>query len=146
MFGEVAGSARTGSAREGQEREYRYSWKRQNWFDNQREEHLAVRNKVGLFDMTSFGKSASRAATPGLPAKALRQRHGRGAGQIVYTQMLNERGGIEATYPDRGCRKRLFFLVVPGATLQRDLAWLRKHLATSSSSSPMSPPPKPCFA
>jgi 4-methylaminobutanoate oxidase (formaldehyde-forming) len=57
VFGEVAGWERANwFAREGQEREYRYSWKRQNWFDNQREEHLAVRNGVGLFDMTSFGK------------------------------------------------------------------------------------------
>ncbi|ESY85420.1 FAD-dependent oxidoreductase, partial [Mesorhizobium sp. LNHC220B00] len=47
VFGEVAGWERANwFAREGQEREYRYSWKRQNWFDNQREEHLAVRNKV----------------------------------------------------------------------------------------------------
>src|SRR5205085_2355446 len=57
VFGEVAGWERANwFARPGQEREYRYSWKRQNWFDNQREEHLAIRNKVGLFDMTSFGK------------------------------------------------------------------------------------------
>lgn len=57
VFGEVAGWERANwFARDGQEREYRYSWKRQNWFENQREEHLAVRSGVGLFDMTSFGK------------------------------------------------------------------------------------------
>ncbi len=57
VFGEVAGWERANwFARPDQEREYRYSWKRQNWFDNQRDEHLAVRNGVGLFDMTSFGK------------------------------------------------------------------------------------------
>jgi len=55
--GEVAGWERANwFATEGQEREYRYSWKRQNWFDNQRAEHLAVREAAGLFDMTSFGK------------------------------------------------------------------------------------------
>ncbi|HEV7437415.1 MAG TPA: FAD-dependent oxidoreductase, partial [Pseudorhizobium sp.] len=57
VFGEVAGWERANwFANEGQEREYRYSWQRQNWFGNQREEHLAVRKGVGLFDMTSFGK------------------------------------------------------------------------------------------
>jgi 4-methylaminobutanoate oxidase (formaldehyde-forming) len=57
VFGGVAGWERANwFAREDQEREYRYSWKRQNWFENQRDEHLAVRNGVGLFDMTSFGK------------------------------------------------------------------------------------------
>ena len=65
VFGGVAGWERANwFAREDQEREYRYSWKRQNWFDNQREEHLAVRNGVGLFDMTSFGKIRVEAATP----------------------------------------------------------------------------------
>ena len=79
VFGEVAGWERANwFARPGQEREYRYSWKRQNWFDNQRDEHLAVRNGVGLFDMTSFGKIRDRGPRrAGLPAAALRQRHGR---------------------------------------------------------------------
>ncbi|TGR60345.1 FAD-dependent oxidoreductase, partial [Mesorhizobium sp. M2D.F.Ca.ET.223.01.1.1] len=82
-------------ARDGQEREYRYSWKRQNWFDNQREEHLAVRNGVGLFDMTSFGKIR----VEGRDACAFLQRlcandMDVAPGKIVYTQMLNQRGGI----------------------------------------------------
>ena len=57
VFGEVAGWERANwFAAPGQEREYRYDWNRQNWFDNQRAEHMAVRDGVGLFDMTSFGK------------------------------------------------------------------------------------------
>jgi hypothetical protein len=57
VFGEVAGWERANwFADEGQAGEYQYSWKRQNWFDNQKREHMAVREKVGLFDMTSFGK------------------------------------------------------------------------------------------
>ena len=78
VFGEVAGWERANwFAREGQEREYRYSWHRQNWFENQREEHLAVRNGVGLFDMTSFGKIRIEGRDAlRLPATGLRQRHG----------------------------------------------------------------------
>ncbi len=57
VFGETAGWERANwFADPGQEREYRYSWKRQNWFDNQRAEHMAMREGVGLLDMTSFGK------------------------------------------------------------------------------------------
>ena len=79
VFGEVAGWERANwFASDGQEREYRYSWKRQNWFDNQRDEHLAVRNGVGLFDMTSFGKIRVEGRDAlRLPAAALRQRHRR---------------------------------------------------------------------
>ncbi|MER9948982.1 FAD-dependent oxidoreductase [Mesorhizobium sp. M0047] len=130
VFGEVAGWERANwFAREGQEREYRYSWKRQNWFDNQREEHLAVRNKVGLFDMTSFGKIR----VEGRDACAFLQKLSANdmdvaPGKIVYTQMLNQRGGIESDLTVSRLSETAFFLVVPGATLQRDLAWLRKHL------------------
>ncbi|WP_189501988.1 FAD-dependent oxidoreductase [Mesorhizobium sp. M00.F.Ca.ET.216.01.1.1] len=131
VFGEVAGWERANwFARDGQEREYRYSWKRQNWFDNQREEHLAVRNGVGLFDMTSFGKIR----VEGRDACAFLQRlcandMDVAPGKIVYTQMLNARGGIESDLTVSRLSETAFFLVVPGATLQRDLAWLRKHLA-----------------
>jgi 4-methylaminobutanoate oxidase (formaldehyde-forming) len=131
VFGETAGWERANwFARPGQEREYRYSWKRQNWFDNQRDEHLAVRNNVGLFDMTSFGKIRIE----GRDALAYLQKLCANdmdvpAGKIVYTQMLNERGGIESDLTVSRLSETAFLAVVPGATLQRDLAWLRRHLA-----------------
>lgn len=130
VFGEVAGWERANwFAREGQEREYRYSWQRQNWFDNQCEEHLAVRNGVGLFDMTSFGKIR----VEGRDACAYLQLLCANdvdvpAGRIVYTQMLNRRGGIESDLTVTRLSETAFLLVVPGATLQRDLAWLRRHV------------------
>ncbi|MCA3455041.1 MAG: aminomethyl transferase family protein, partial [Rhodobacter sp.] len=49
-------------------------------------------------------------------------------GRIVYTQMLNDRGGIESDLTVTRLSETAFLLVVPGATLQRDLAWLRRHL------------------
>ncbi|MBO0132100.1 GcvT family protein [Agrobacterium burrii] len=130
VFGEVAGWERANwFANEGQEREYRYSWKRQNWFENQKQEHLAIRNGVGLFDMTSFGKIRIE----GRDALALLQRVCANqmdvtSGRIVYTQMLNNRGGIESDLTITRLSETAFFAVVPGATLQRDLAWLRKQM------------------
>ena len=130
VFGEVAGWERANwFARDGQEREYRYSWGRQNWFENQKAEHLAVRQKAGMFDMSSFGKirvegrDACRflnrvcAAQVDVPV-----------GRIVYGQMLNDRGGIESDLTVTRLSETAFLLVVPGATLQRDLAWLRAHV------------------
>jgi 4-methylaminobutanoate oxidase (formaldehyde-forming) len=49
-------------------------------------------------------------------------------GRIVYTQMLNDRGGIECDLTVTRLSETAFLLVVPGATLQRDLAWLRRHV------------------
>ncbi|WP_212526015.1 FAD-dependent oxidoreductase [Actibacterium sp. MT2.3-13A] len=134
VFGETAGWERANwFANDGQERDYRYSWKRQNWFDNQRAEHMAMREGVGLLDMTSFGKIR----VDGRDALAFLQRLCANQmdvepGRIVYTQMLNARGGIECDLTVTRLAEDSFFLVVPGATLQRDLAWLRRHVGDAS--------------
>ncbi|VDC33356.1 GcvT family protein [Pseudogemmobacter humi] len=131
VFGEVAGWERANwFANPGQEREYRYAWGRQNWFGNQKAEHMAVRTGVGLFDMSSFGKIR----VEGRDACDFLNRICAGQmdvapGRIVYTQMLNARGGIESDLTVTRLSERAYMLVVPGATLQRDLAWLRRHLA-----------------
>jgi 4-methylaminobutanoate oxidase (formaldehyde-forming) len=130
VFGEVAGWERANwFANPGQEREYQYSWKRQNWFENQRAEHMAVRQGVGLFDMTSFGKIR----VEGRDACAFLNRlcsaeMDVAAGKIVYTMMLNPRGGIEADLTVTRLSETAYLLVVPGATLQRNLAWLHAHV------------------
>jgi len=130
VFGELAGWERANwFARDGQERDYRYDWHRQNWFDNQRAEHMAVRQGVGLFDMSSFGKI--RVEGPGalrFLQRLCANQMDVAAGRIVYTQMLNDRGGIESDLTVTRLSETAFLLVVPAATLQRDLAWLRRHL------------------
>jgi glycine cleavage system T protein len=129
VFGEMAGWERANwFADKGQTPEYAYSWGRQNWFENAAREHAAVRTGVGLFDMTSFGKIR----VEGRDACAFLNRLcanevNVAVGRIVYTQMLNARGGIECDLTVTRLSETAFLLVVPGATLQRDLAWLRRH-------------------
>ncbi|MCY4463147.1 MAG: FAD-dependent oxidoreductase [Albidovulum sp.] len=133
VFGETAGWERANwFANEGQEREYAYSWKRQNWFENSRSEHLAVRGGVGLFDLSSFGKIL----VEGRDSVRFLQRVCANDidvenSKIVYTQMLNENGGIECDLTVTRLSGNRFLLVVPAATIQRDLAWLRRHLLDS---------------
>ena len=134
-FGETAGWERANwflpaeAAARGERPEYRYGWKRQNWFPYAAEEHRAVREGVGLFDMTSFGKIR----VEGRDAEAVLQRLSANdlavpPGRIVYTQWLNARGGIEADVTVTRLSETAFLVVTPGATLQRDLAWLRRHI------------------
>jgi 4-methylaminobutanoate oxidase (formaldehyde-forming) len=134
VFGEVAGWERANwFARPGQERSYRYAWGRQNWFDNARAEHMAVRTGVGLFDMTSFGKirvegrDASRFLNRICSAEV-----DVAPGRIVYTMFLNDRGGIEADLTVTRLSETAYLAVVPGATLQRNLAWMRAHLGDAA--------------
>ena len=94
---------------------------------------MAVREDVGLFDMTSFGKIR----VEGRDAYALLQRLCANdvdvePGVIVYTQMLNARGGIESDLTVTRLSETAFLLVVPGATLRRDIAWIRRHLGDVS--------------
>ena len=131
VFGEMAGWERANwFARPDQKPEYAHSWGKQNWFENQKAEHMAVREGVGLFDMTSFGKIRveGRDSCAFLQHLCANQMDVP-VGKIVYTQMLNAKGGIEADLTVTRLSETAFLLVVPGATLQRDLAWLRAHLS-----------------
>jgi 4-methylaminobutanoate oxidase (formaldehyde-forming) len=70
---------------------------RPNWFDRVGAEHRAVRERAGIFDMTSFSKF--EIAGPGACAflqRACCNDMDRPDGTVIYTQMLNPRGGIEA--------------------------------------------------
>jgi heterotetrameric sarcosine oxidase gamma subunit len=128
-FGENAGWERANwFAPEGVTPEYKYSWKRQNWFEYAKAEHLAVRNAVGLFDMTSFGKIR----VEGRDAVTVLNRICGNeidveVGGLVYTQFLNHKGGIECDCTVTRLSETAFLIVTPGATLMRDMAWLNRH-------------------
>ncbi len=129
VFGEIAGWERANwFADPGQEREYRYSWGRQNWFGNAAREHRAVRENIGLYDMSSFGKIR----VEGPQAEELLN-HVCGAnvsvpvGRIVYTQFLNSRGGIEADVTVTRLGETAFLVVTPAATRLADQTWLARH-------------------
>ncbi|MCF6322168.1 MAG: FAD-dependent oxidoreductase [Rhizobiaceae bacterium] len=129
VFGESGGWERANwFATKGQSREYQYSWQRQNWFENAKAEHLAVRNNVGLFDMTSFGKIRIEGSDAlQFIQKICANQMDVETGKITYTQMLNSRGGIECDLTITRLGENLFLAVVPGATTMRDLTWMHRH-------------------
>lgn len=130
VMGELAGWERANwYAREGQEREYRYSWQRQNFFENVAEEHRAVRENVGMYDMSSFGKIR----VEGRDATAFLNYIGGGdyavpVGKIVYTQFLNRFGGIEADVTVTRLSETAYLIVTPAATRLADETWMRRHV------------------
>ena len=129
VMGEAAGWERANwFANPGQEREYRYSWQRQNWFDNAAAEHRAIRENVGMYDMTSFGKIR----VEGRDAEAFMNHIGGGdyscpVGKIVYTQFLNHSGGIEADVTVTRLSETAYLVVTPAATRLADQTWMRRH-------------------
>jgi len=128
VMGELAGWERANwFARENQEAEYQYSWKRQNFFDNVREEHMSVRQNVGMYDMSSFGKIR----VAGWDAEAFMNYVGGGNysvpnGKIVYTQFLNSKAGIEADVTVTRLGEYEYLVVTPAATRLADQTWMER--------------------
>lgn len=107
----------------------KYSWKRQNWFEYLAEEHKACREDVIFMDVTSMSKflvqgrdaekvlnniCANDVAVP--------------VGKVVYTQWLNERGGMLADLTVTRIAEDQFFIVSAGDFYTHDMMWLKKNI------------------
>lgn len=129
-FGVVSGWERANwFAPKGVTPEYEYSWGRQNWFDYSAQEHMNIRENVGIYDLTSMGKfrMEGRDAVKVLQMLCANDID-REIGKVVYTQMLNDRGGIEADVTVTRMEENAFFIVTAGATTTRDFDWIKRHI------------------
>ena len=129
-FGETAGWERPNwFAPDGVSPAYEYSYGRQNWFEYSADEHHAVRTDIGLFDQTSFAKF--RLEGPDAE-RVLNQICANDIavpiGKMVYTQWLNDNGGIEADLTVTREADDRFIVVTAAATQVRDFHWLRDHI------------------
>ncbi len=130
VFSQLAGWERADwFAPEGVEPSHQYSWGRPNWFDQQREEHLAMRDNVGLYDLSSMGKYLIE----GADAKSLLQylcanNLDVAVGRVVYTPMLNERGGYESDFTITRIAEQQYFLVTAVGTTVRDFDYIKRRI------------------
>ena len=129
-FGVAAGWERPNwYAPEGVDPVYEYSWGRQNWFTHSAQEHMAVRQAVGLFDQTSFAKFLIQ----GADAESVLQRLMANnvavePGTLVYTAMLNERGGIVSDLTVNRISEDTYMIVTSAGSVTRDYTWMRRHI------------------
>ncbi|MDG2111495.1 MAG: FAD-dependent oxidoreductase, partial [Actinomycetota bacterium] len=128
VFGELAGWERPNwYAEPGQTKRYDYSYDKQNWHDNMLAECEAARTAVALFDQSSFakfnviGRDAAQVLNQ-VSCADVDVEPGRG----VYTQWLNDRGGIEADLTVNRIADDRFAIVTSAASQTRDWAWLRR--------------------
>jgi 4-methylaminobutanoate oxidase (formaldehyde-forming) len=129
-FGEVGGYERANwFARDGAKAEYIYSYKRQNWFEFYAEEHLAVRHSLGLFDMSSFAKFEVSGADAQTALQYISVADMNvDTGKVVYTQWLDDRGGINADLSIVKIEDNRFWVVTSIGSYNRDWWHLKKHL------------------
>jgi sarcosine dehydrogenase len=106
-----------------------YGFGRQNWFAAVGEEHRAARERVALFDQSSFAKfelrgEGAETALDWICAGNLMKP----PGSVIYTQMLNNRGGIECDLTVSRFASDLYFIVTGTGFRTHDLAWISRNL------------------
>lgn len=109
-------------------------WARHNWSRAIGYEHLQTRENAGLFDETSFNKFEVRG--PGA-LKFLNyvcaNQIDVPVGNLVYTQALNKRGGIECDFTVTRLAEDRFFIVTGTAFGQHDMSWLSLQMPEDGS-------------
>ncbi len=130
VFGSKAGWERANwFAPEGSMPSDEPSFGRANWFDIVGEEHRAARERVAVIDQSSFAKLEiwGPGALDGLQRLAVADLD-RPVGNAVYTQLCNERGGIEADLTISRIAEDRFYVVTGTAFGQHDFGWIAAHL------------------
>ena len=116
-------------APEGVEPKDIYSFGRQNWFAHVGAEHHACRERVALFDQSSFakfevvGRDAERALSWICANDVARP-----VGSLTYTQKLNSRGGIECDLTVGRLADDRYYIVTGTGFRTHDAAWIRQNI------------------
>jgi glycine cleavage system aminomethyltransferase T/glycine/D-amino acid oxidase-like deaminating enzyme len=137
-FGEKAGWERANwfesNAPRGDELLRPRDWPGEVWSPAIGVEHRACRETAALFDETSFAKiDVTGAGASGFLEQLCDNRVARDVGAVTYTQMLNERGGIECDFTVTRLAEDRFRIVTGTAFGQHDLAWIRRHAPADGS-------------
>ena len=104
-----------------------------DWLPWVQAEQAATREAVALYDQTSFGKLLVQGPDAIALLQHLCMRHvDTPVGQMVYTPMLNDRGGHESDLTVLRLATDSFLLITGSAQVTRDMDWIRRHMAPHS--------------
>ena len=131
-FGEKSGWERANwfepNAQHGDESLRPRGWAGRLWSPAIGAEHRACRDAAALFDETSFAKiDVAGPAAAEFLERLCANKIAREVGAVTYTQMLNERGGIECDFTVTRLAADRFRIITGTAFGQHDLAWIRSH-------------------
>jgi len=105
-----------------------------NWFEHVAAEHRAAREAVVLIDQSSFSKfEVSGTGALAFLNRVAAAQIDRPVGSTVYTQLCNERGGIEADITISRTEAERFFIITGTAFGVHDFMWLKRHLPQDGS-------------
>ncbi|MAZ02209.1 MAG: FAD-dependent oxidoreductase [Sneathiella sp.] len=106
-----------------------YSFGRPNWFDAVAREHRAARKAAVLIDQTSFAKFTlkgpdAEAALDWIAANDVRKPEG----SLIYTQMLNDHGGIECDLTAARIGPEEYYIVTGTGFATHDFNWISRNI------------------
>ncbi|WFR94410.1 GcvT family protein [Rhizobium tumorigenes] len=106
-----------------------YTYGRQNWFHAVGREHKAVRESVVIFDQTSFAKFVlkgrdAEAALTWIASNDV----ARPVGSLIYTQMLNDRGGIECDLTVARLADDEYYITTGTGFATHDFDWISRNI------------------
>ncbi|CCM78011.1 GcvT family protein [Rhizobium mesoamericanum] len=106
-----------------------YTYRRQNWFDAVGREHKAVREAAVIFDQTSFAKFVlkgrdAEAALSWIASNDVTKP----IGSLVYTQMLNDKGGIECDLTCARVASDEYYIVTGTGFATHDFDWIARNI------------------
>ncbi len=129
-FGEKMGWERPNwFAAKGQEARDIYAFGRQNWFDAVGREHKAVREAAALFDQTSFAKFSLKGPDAAAALSWIASNDvDKPAGTLIYTQMLNDQGGIECDLTVVRLAIDEFYIVTGTGFATHDFDWIKRNI------------------
>ena len=130
VFGEKMGWERPNwYATDGEERRDRYSFGRQNWFGAVGREHAAARERAVVIDQTSFAKFvlSGRGVVDALGWIAA-NRVDKPVGALTYTQMLDDRGGIQCDLTVCRTGEEEYYVVTGTGFATHDRDWISRGI------------------
>ena len=112
----------------------RSGWEARCWSPIVGAEHRAVREGVAMFDQTSFAKFevSGPKALESLQWITSNQMD-RPVGRIIYTSMVNEKGGIKCDLTITRLETDKFLILTGGGFAIHDLTWIRSHMPEDGS-------------
>jgi heterotetrameric sarcosine oxidase gamma subunit len=109
-------------------------WEARWWSPIINAEHLAMRDACGLVDLSAFAvfDITGPGALEAVQSAAVAQMDVR-AGRVVYTSLLDDRGGFKADLTIMRLGPQRFRVVTGGATGMADMKWFARHLPADGS-------------
>jgi glycine cleavage system aminomethyltransferase T/glycine/D-amino acid oxidase-like deaminating enzyme len=103
-------------------------WARPPWYDRIAVEHAAIRERLGIIDMTSFGKLET--SDLDVLERVCDARIDKPVGSVVYTQLLDERGRIVGDVTVTRLAEDRFRVVTGAGAVDSDRGFLELNGAT----------------